>query len=232
MTVRFRSSNIEPVAIVNGPFTGIIATTCLRTYPSLRTCLCVQKKCTMVLLFLRMFSRGRTSSLILKTCVPSAGVTEGGSVLAEPKGSRMSHLEGGGTLRAGAVGASATDNDGSEMRAGRKEIKRLGDSGPEQELVGELYSGESNRTTCLNTVLWVQLMGDVAVVRNAGRNPMTYSIPWHTPTNMVAICWLISLFGTSSGTERGMRCPDATAQNNVCKNSSPTYIKETPTIRT
>lgn len=88
--------------------------------------------------FERMFSRDRTSSLILKTNAPFAGVIEGGSVLAEPKGSRMGHLEGGGTLRAGAVGASVRDSDGSEMGVGRKEAKRLGDSGTERELVGEL----------------------------------------------------------------------------------------------
>lgn len=62
-------------------------------------------------------------------------------MLAEPKGSRMGQLEVGGTLRAGAVGASARGNDGPEMGGGRKEAKRLGDSGPERELAGEFYSG-------------------------------------------------------------------------------------------
>lgn len=91
--------------------------------------------------FAGILGHGCTSSLVLKTFLSFAGVSEGGSVLAEPKGSRMGQLEVGGTLRAGAVGASARGNDGPEMGGGRKEAKRLGDSGPERELAGEFYSG-------------------------------------------------------------------------------------------
>lgn len=91
-------------------------------------------------------------------------------MLAEPKDSRTGHLGGGGSLRGGAAGASARDNDGPEMGAGRKEAKRLGESDPEREVVGEIYFRERSRTTsrCLDMVWGVQPMGAIAAVRNGG----------------------------------------------------------------
>ena len=56
------------------------------------------------------------------------------------------------------------------MGAGRKDAKRLVDTGLERELVGEFYSGERNKTTstCLNMVFGVQPIGAMAAVRNGG----------------------------------------------------------------
>lgn len=77
-------------------------------------------------------------------------------MLAEPKDSSMGHghLAGGETLRAGATEAGARGNDGPEMGAGRKEVKRLEESS-EREPAGDWYFGERSRfaTPCLILVL-------------------------------------------------------------------------------